>query len=810
LVSTDWLLRDVRYALRSLARTRGFTTVAILTLALGISANTVVFSFLDALILRPLPIPHPESVFFVQTAGTFSHSFPNYRDLRDRNLTFSELAGYRLAWMAVDGGADPVPTWGYLATGNYFNLLGLQPVRGRFFSPNDDVTRGGSPYAVLSYAYWQRQFDGDPDVVGRTIRINGLPYTVVGVAPRDFNGTEVFFRPDLWVPMTMQAQIEGRLSLDERRTSNTLVIGRMRNGVTREQAETDLNTVAAAMAAENPTINGRLRLALATPGLWGDTLRGPVSAFVGAVMALAVLVLLAACANLASILAVRVIDRFRELAIRTSIGATRGHILRQVAIETLLLCSVGGAAGLGVAVIALRTLSRWHGPMGLPVQLDVTPDASVFGFAVAASLIAALFAVIAPVRRAARSNAADLMRQGASPVGWRRWSSRDVLLGLQLALCCVLITACFVSLRGLTRALAVPLGFDPRGVTVSIFDLGQGGYTPAEGRAFQSRALDAVRALPGIAEAAYASALPLTTDQSTTTVFQESTVDFGPANAISAPYYHVSPGYFHLMRTRLLAGREFSVFDTPDSPRVAIVNETFARRVIGTSDAVGRRFRLGAGSNDLREVVGVVEDGKYFSLSEEPRPTVFWPAAAAYNSSTVIAVRSTLPSGEVTSQLRRIIRNLDPRVSLQADGTVTDANALFFLPARAATIALGAFGLLAISLALIGIYGLAAYSVSARVREIGIRVAIGARSHDVLRSILGRTAVVLAAGACAGIAAGMAVSQLLKAVVYHATPGDPVVIAATACTVALVGLGAAWVPARRALAVDPAQTLRDS
>jgi hypothetical protein len=263
------------------------------------------------------------------------------------------------------------------------------------------------------------------------------------------------------------------------------------------------------------------------------------------------------------------------------------------------------------------------------------------------------------------------------------------------------------------------------------------------------------------------------------------------------------------MRTRLRAGREFNTFDTPDSPRVAIVNETFARRVVGTSDAVGRHFRTGPGPNDIREIVGVVEDGKYFSLSEDPRPTVFWPATASYNSSTVIGVRSRLPPAEVTNELRRVLRSQDPRVPVQAEGTLSDANALFFLPARAATIALGAFGMLAISLALIGIYGLAAYSVSGRVREIGIRVAIGAQSHDVLRSILGRTAVVLTAGACVGIGAGMAVSRLLAAVVYHASPGDPVVLTGAAGTMVLVGLGAAWVPARRALAVDAAQTLRE-
>jgi predicted permease len=805
----DAVLRDMRYALRGLRRSRGYTVAAVLTLALGIGANTVVFSFLHALILRPLPIARPESVFFVQSTSSFTLSFPNYRDLRDRNRTLSAIAGYRLAWMAIDSGTGAEPAWGELATGNYFDLLGLRPAVGRFFGPREDLVSGASPYVVLGYDYWQRQFSGNPNVVGQTVRINGLPSTVLGVAPRNFYGTEVFFRPEVWIPMMMQPQIEGRSWLDQRRSSNTLVIGRLRDGYTRDQAEADLNTVAAGLAAEHPT-DVRLRLKLATPGLWGDTLRGPVSAFVGGVMALALLVLLAACANLASVLAVRVIDRFRELAIRTSIGATRGHIFRQILTETLLVCSAGGAAGLILATIVLRVLSEWHGPMGLPVQVDVTADARVFAFAVAVSLVAALLAVIAPGRRATRSNVADLIRQAAGPVGFRRWSSRDALLGIQLAVCCILITACFVSFRGLTRALAVPLGFDPRGVMISVVDLGQAGYSPADGRVFQRRVVDAVRALPGMTEAAFASALPLTSDQSTTGVFRESTPDFRPASAIGAAFYHVSSGYFGLMRTRLLAGREFTEFDSPESPRVAIVNETLARWLTGTRDAVGRHFRVGPGLADLREIVGVVEDGKYFVLSEEPRPTVFWPAAASYNSSTVIAVRSRLPPSEVTGQLRRVIRALDSRVAIQADGPLTDANALFFLPARAATFALGAFGLLAISLALTGIYGLAAYAVSARVREIGIRLAIGARSLDVLRSILGRTAVILLAGAGAGIAAGMAVSKLLTAVVYLATPGDPIVLVATALTIALIGLGATWLPARRALSIDPAQTLRDS
>jgi predicted permease len=804
----DGILRDTRYAMRNFRRRRSLAAIAVLTLALGVGANTVVFSVLEALILRPLPIHQPESVFFVQ-AGGFTLSFPNYRDLRDRNRTLSHLAGYRIASMAVDAGAGAAPTWGYLATGNYFELLGLQPAAGRFFGSDEDLKPGASPFAVLGYAFWQRQFNGDPNVLGQTIRINGLPYTVVGVAPRGFRGTEVFFQPDLWVPMMMQPQIEGRSWLEDRRTSNTFVVGRVRNGVSRGQAEADLNTVAAVMAAEDPKANDGLRIRLTTPGLFGDTLRAPVAAFAGGVMALAALVLLATCANLASLLAVRVMDRFRELAIRLSMGATRIQVLRQISVEALLLCLAGGTAGLGLAVVVLSALSRWQAPLALPVQFDVMPDVGVFGFALLISLMAALLAVIAPARQIGRCTPNQLTREAAVPILARRWSVRDALIGVQLVLCCILVTGCFVSLRGLTRALALPLGFEPRGVNITVFDLSLSGYMPAEGLAFQARTLAAVRALPGITEAAYANALALTTDQSTTTVFRESTTDFRSVNEIGAAYYQVSPGYFGLMRTRLVAGREFTVFDTRDSPRVAIVNETFARRVVGTTEAVGRRFRMGPGPDGLHEIVGVVEDGKYFLLSEDPRAAVFWPAAAAYNSSTVIVTRSVLSDQEVATQLRRVVRDLDPRVPIQAEGTVTHAISFFFLPARAATAALSVFGLLAVSLSLVGIYGLAAYSVSARVREIGIRVAIGARSHQVLGSILGRTAVILCTGAGVGIAAGMAVSQLLTAVVYHASPRDPVVTTGVAVTMMLVGLGAAWVPARRALSIDPAQTLRE-
>lgn len=773
----DGLWLDVRYAVRALRRTPAFTTAVLLTLALGVGANSVVFSFLDALVLRPLPIDRPDEVVFVQTGDNYTTSFPRYRDLRDRNRTLAGLAAYRVTPMAIDTGAGAQQAWGYLATGNYFDLLGLRPAAGRFFHTGDDVAPGAAPYAVLSHAYWQQQFNGDPGIVGKTVRINRLPYTVLGVAPPGFHGTEVIFRPDLWVPMMMQAQIEGRSWLEVRNTSNTMVIGRLRPGTSREQAEADLTNVATVVASEHRERNASPRVILVKPGLIGTLLRGPTTAFAAAVMALATLVLFAACANLASLLTVRTMDRVRELAIRLSVGATQRQIVRQLGVEVLLICLLGGALGIALASLLLTAFGRWRAPLPF-IQVDASPRPSTIVFGLAATLVVALLATLAPARRVTRSDPAALVRHTPGPAGRRRWSSRDLILGGQAALCCVLVTASLVSARGLMQALSMPVGLDPRGLVSSSFDLGLAGYTTDEGRALQQRAIDTIRSLPGVTEAAYASAVPLTVDQSTTGVYAESPADLRRAAQTSAAYYHVSPGYFRVVRTRVLAGREFSDLDTPTGPRVAIVNETFARRVIGTADAVGRRFRVGPGPEGLREVVGVVEDGKYFALSEAPRATVFWPANARYSSSTVLIVRSALADAEVVTQVRRAIRKLDPNVPLIAEGPLSASLGFAFLPARAASIALGAFGVLALTLAVIGMHGLAAHSVTARIHEIGVRVAIGAPAHRVLTAVLGRTAVVLGAGAFAGIAAAVA------------------------------GVTATWVPAHRAISIDPVRTLR--
>jgi predicted permease len=710
--------------------------------------------------------------------------------------------------MGLSAGAGAERVWGYLATGNYFDALGIQPALGRFFHAADDLRPGSSPLAVLSYASWQTRFQSDPQIVGKTIRINSLPYTVVGVAPRGFRGTELFYLPEIWVPMMMQAQIEASNPwLEERGTSNCWVIGRLLPGVSRAAAEANLNALAAALGKEYPATDEGWKLSLAKPGLVGDTLRAPAAAFFAGLMILAGLVLFAACANLACLLSARAADRFREMAIRVSIGAGRLRIVRQLLTEAVLLALMGGACGCALAAVLLRLLSHWHAPLDFPMQLEVDPDGRVLLFTLAVSTLTGLLFGAAPARQAWRLNPNQSLKGMPSEHKLRRkWAVRDLLLAFQVALCCVLVTASFVSLRGLAQAVGTRPGFEAAGASALSFDLGLAHYNLADGRDFQRRALDEVSRLPGARAAAYGNSIPLSIDQSTTTAFPEQASDRRAIKGIQAGYYQVSPGYFQALGTRLLAGRDFTWRDDRNVPRVAIVNEIFARKVVGTSQAVGRRFRLFSGTPI--EIVGLVENGKYQTLTEQPRAAVFWPSAQSYNPTTVMIVRSSMNEARMAGQMQQAIRRLDPRLPVYDVGSMTQMLGGAFLPARAATVALVVFGMLAVMLALTGIYGLTSYSVSRRLREIGIRIALGAGSGQVLRPVLGRIGLLLAGGMAAGLAAGAAASQLLANVVYQATSRDPLVLAAVAVTMSAIALAAALGPARRALSLDPLQALR--
>jgi predicted permease len=799
---------DVRYALRQLRRSPGFAFTSVLTLTMAIAANVVVFGILNALVLHPVPVPEADRLVQVQRPNGISMSYPDYRDIRDRNRTFSDLAVYRLARIGFDVSGNAQPLWGYEVSGNYFDMLGIKPVLGRFLRPSDDEKKNGSQNTVLSYACWQVRFGGDPQVIGKTVRLNKLPYSVVGVAPKNFNGTEFFFSPELWVSIQNEEQIEGYAWLDTRQNDNSWDVGRLKPGVTLAQANDDLARIAAQLSKEYPDSDRHLALKVAQPGFLGDALSGPVHAFLYGLMGMALLMLLAACANLGGLFAARTADRARELGIRIAIGCSRKRILRQLLTESVFLAAVGGAAASLVASLLLRGLAAWHPGSEIPVQFLVAPDGTTIAFAALIALLTGLLFGVIPARQALRTDPNQVLKSSGSTHAGSRMALRDLLLAVQIALCCLLVTASFVALRGLERTLRMPLGLQPDGVVLATMDIHLAGYQGPQAPALQQRLLDAAASIPGVQNAAYADTTPLSMDQNGAGIFAPGTADFSSSNLkfIEHPY-SVSPGYFATTGTRLLTGREFSIHDDEHAPRVAIVNEIFARKLFGVTEVVGKHFPLNPSTQ--AEIVGVVEDGKYESLTEDPSAGVFWPILQEPSSDTVILVRSHRAPAEVIPALRRAIAGVDPKLPVFNAGTWTDGLYLVMFPARAATIALGILGGLSLMLAMTGIFGMATYTVSKRMRELGIRVALGAQRGHVLRAALGRTLVLLASGSLAGLALGVAASRILVSIVYQASASDPRVILAAVVTMALVGLASAAVPAWRVLSVDPTRLLRD-
>lgn len=802
------LWRDCRLAVRMLRRAPVFAATAIVVVGLGVGVNTLVFSVVEGLVLRPLPIERPDRVWFVQGSGV-SHSFPLYRELRDRNRTFAQLAGYRITMMHVETPQGPAHTWGYLATGSYFDMLGLQPFRGRFFHQADDVAPGASPYAVLSYDYWRTTFGAQDSIIGTTIRINRQPYTVLGVTPPGFRGTEVFYRPAIWVPMMMQAEIEvGNPWLDNPRTWNTWIIGRLADDVAPAQARDDLNGIVRQVAIETGAAvpePGVTRLT--RPGLIGDAVGGPARAFGLGMLALAGLVLLAACANLAGGLAARVSDRQRELAIRVAIGAGRSRLMRQLLTENLVLVAIGGLVGGVSAAFAGAALSRWPLPVALPVQLDTGLDGRVVVFALIATALTAAGIGIGPALQAVRTDPNSSLKVREAAPTTRRWPLRDVLISVQVAICVVLVGASLLAGRNLVGAMQMPLGMSAARSTITAsFDLGLAGYSQGASDALRRQIVERLRAHPGVEDVAYGNSFPLNIDQSTTTVYAADRRELSPTDAVSVTKYQVSPDYLRTLGVRLLQGRDFTWQDSDTSERVAIVNEALVARVLGNGDPVGRQIRFGRAGPAIT-VVGVVETGKYRTLTEAATPAVFEPMLQVPNTSTVILARSAGSSTELADRLRQVVREADPSLPLNGVRSVEDAIGFVRLPMQAAAIGLAAFGILAATLAATGIHGVVAYAVSRRRRELAIRVALGAPRRDLVRLVLRRTFVLVVIGTVTGMALTLGLRSVLANVLYLPVTESVWSWAVVLGLVTVTSLAACAWPVWRALRVDPVAAL---
>jgi predicted permease len=696
-------------------------------------------------------------------------------------------------------------------TGNFFDVMGVQPYLGRFIHSFDERGPNSCPYVVLTYAYWHNHFHDDRGVVGRTVQLNNHPFTIIGVAPPGFHGPVLFFSTDLFVPIVNQEEVDGQNSLSARgKQSLLMTIGHLKPGVTPQQAVADLNSIGSWLAKTYPKIHGKLSFALARPTLFGDAAGPGIQAFLTALMLLAALILLAACANLGSLFAARAADRSREVALRLALGASRSRILRGLFTEAGVISLIGGAAGLWGSAVLLRGLSAWQPLPKYPVYMSVDPDANVYVIALLLSLASGFLFGAVPVRQVLQTNPYQIVKSGSRTTGGRRLTIRDLLLVVQIAICALLVTFSMVAVRGLIRSLHSNFGFEPQNAMLLNADLYMAGYKGDQVPAMQKRMIEAMQSIPGVASVGLIDLPPLASagDTNDAPVFTDEAADLRPSNAAAmSATYRISPEYFRAAGTALLLGRSFTWHDDKNAPRIAVVNQEFARKIFGSvATAIGRYYRVRNGARV--QVVGVVENGKYGDLTEDPHLAMFFPVLQSLSTAMTLVVRSTRDPQQLATAMRNKLRDLDSGLPPYIETWSKGMDPVLFA-SRMATLALGVLGVMGAMLSITGIFGMAAYSVSRRLKELGIRMALGAQRREVLEAALGRSFKLLALGSAAGLVLGILASRVLASIVYQATPRDPLVLTGVVIAMALLGIVATWLPAQRALSIDPLTLLRE-
>jgi len=807
--------QDLRFAARLLRRSPVFTLVAVVSLAIGIGANTTIFSVVNSLLVRPRPgIVEAGLVDVGRTqngAGFDNMSYLNYRDYRDGSRDVLEnLAALSVEPrpMSFTSGGTAIRIYGQTVSSNFFDVLGVRPEAGRFFLPEEDEVAGERLVAVASHAFWRERFGSDPGRVGDTMTLNGQPYTVIGVAPEGFTGTMIL-GPDVWVPIHAFANHD----LFTSRASVWLIaIGRLKPGVTIGQARAALETIAARLVRAYPDENRGQGVTVLRSSAFPAEIGTYVKAFLSILMGLVGLVLLVACVNVAGMLLARAAGRRREVAIRLAIGAGRGRLVRQLVTEGLLLFVLGGAAGLAVASWLKSLLLALVPQLPVPIALDLPLDGRVLAFTAAVSLIAGVLTGLAPALQASRQAVVPALKDDARG-GGRSQRLRHVLVASQVALALLLVVAAGLFLRALQGAARIDPGFDPTNVELASLDLTLAGLDEAAGREFARSLLERVRALPGVESASLSRQLALDGSGFGLGGVRPADHDLPGDRSMLGPDWNiVTPGFFETMGIRLVDGRPFSDSDREGTPRVAIINETLARQLWPRERAVGRRLVNPAGGPNnediVMEVVGVEKDRKYRSLGEAPRGYIYVPLAQQYFPRVNLLVkRAGGPSA--VPVVRQIVRDLEPNLPIVQAQALSDYVGIGLLPQRVALSVAGSLGVVGLLLAAIGIYGVTAYSVSRRTREIGLRIALGATPHTVLRLVLSEGVRLAGIGVGVGLLAALAASRVIASLLYGIGPSDPVTYLAAAGIFAAVTVAATWIPARRAATLDPMRALRD-
>ncbi|HKQ61525.1 MAG TPA: ABC transporter permease [Candidatus Polarisedimenticolaceae bacterium] len=804
------LVQDLRYALRRLAKNPGFALVAVLTLALGIGANAAIFSAARALLRPRLAVPAPERLVGLyrkvpQDAAYNRFSYPNYRDVRERSRVFDGLAAYYFTTLNLSGGGGTERAWGKIVSANYFAVLGVRPALGRGFLPEEDGPAGAHPVAVISHGLWQRRFGADPQVVGRELRLNGQPLTIVGVTPADFRGTEVGMVPDVWVPMAVAAQaLSGQDWLAARGLGWLRVIGRLRSGVDVGQARAELETLGSALRREYPVDNEAFGIAVVSDFGIHPQARGQVRKFVLLLLGVTGLVLLVACANLANLLLARASARGREIGVRLALGARPRRVVRQLLTESILLGTLGGVAALLIAPWLIAGATALEPALGLPSRVELSLDRPVLGWTLLLAVVTGTLFGLAPALYGARVDVMGILRGDATGRAGRGARSRSLLVVAQVAASLVLLVTAGLFLRSLQAAQRIDPGFRADHLLALSFDLGLQGYGPERGVGFERELVERVGSLPGVGVCSLASLIPLSSDTDTTVFVDGYTPPSGLEGTV-INFDVVGRDYFSTMDIALVRGRDFAAGGA-GGPAV-IVNESAARRFWPNADALGQRLRFGK-NGPPHEVIGLARDSQYVALGEAPRPYVYLPLEQNYASSVTLLVRTTGEPAGLLPAVRAELAALDPDLPVPLATTMESYLAEQLAGPRLAAAGIGAFAALALLLAAVGVYGVTAYAVGQRTREIGIRLALGAARRDIVRLVLRQGAWLVLGGSALGAVGALAVTRLFSGFLYGIRPTDPLTFAAVIAVLALAALAAVLVPARRASRVDPMSVLR--
>jgi predicted permease len=819
----DTFWRDIQYGMRTLGKNPGFAVIGIVTLALGMAVNTTIFSVVNGMLLRPMPVPHAEqlTVLALQEAGDKTlqnFSYPDFLDLRSQTEGFSDLFAYRvsLTGLTADGKGDHCVVG--RVTNNYFSALGITPAAGRLILPTEGLTPGADPVMVLGYSYWQKRFAGDKSVVGKRVEVNGHAMTIVGVTPKRFYGTFSIVNMDAYVPLSITINEWLGTPVQDTWTHRDLrsltLMGRLKPDVSLRQARASLNVVAQRIAAQHPDTDKGISVQvyperLARPHPDNDnTLPAAAAAF----MILAALVLFVACFNIANVLLVRATVRQREMAIRSALGADRGRLVRQCLTESLLLAVFGGGAGLVLASWAANFLSSLPLGTDLPARFDFQPDGRVYLFALSAVLLTGAIVGIIPALRAARTDVNSVLHEGGRGTsdGPRRQIARNALVVAQVAGSLVLMIVAGLFVRSLGKAQNIYLGFDPDQILNLSVDVAEIGYKEARGRVFYREVANRIRALPGVESVAEAFTVPLGWVSAADRVF----IPEHPLEAGKLPpdveYNMVTTGYFETLRIPLQHGRFFTEADGEKAQAVAVINQTMAKKFWPDQDPIGKRLRIKDATGPLLEVVGVVQDGKYQGVTEDSQPFFYLPAEQSYEPFRTIHVRTSVPPESLALQIEAQIRELAPNLPITEVQTMRQSlqGVNGFLLFRFGAQLTSTLGLLGLILALVGIYSVVSYAAAQRTQEIGIRMALGAGSGDILKMVLRQGVGVVGVGLALGLALAFAGTRVLADLFVGVKPADPLTFTAVAILLSGVALLACWIPAQRATRVDPLVALR--